>query len=265
MDKTHKPNIRSMFKPDAGYTIIEVDLKQSDAQVVAWEARAINLQNIFIAAATDPSIDVHIENARIAYGILAPAKITEAQRQISKRLVHGTDFGGSSRELARRVGILVHQVDVFQRRWFAANPEIKTWHNEVSYELQTTRSVTNIYGYRRIFFDRVEVLLPEALAWKPQSTTALTINEGIRRVTRRIPAFQFLMQVHDSALLQIAHDLLTLPRLLALRDCFLVELPYKPRPLTIGVDLKTSQTSWGDVEKMKWPERKQLLAAAQVA
>lgn len=256
MDKTVKPNIRKLFIPPPGYLVVEVDLKQADAAIVAWEAKDAILQDLFLASFADPKFDVHVENARVAYGILT-GKITELQRQTSKRLVHGTNFGGHAKELAKRTGLLVHQVEVFQRRWFSAHPSIKIWHKSIEFELQTKRCVTNIYGYRRTYFDRIESILPEALAWKPQSTTALTINKGIRRAVSWIPSLSFRMQVHDSALFFIRQDLWTPERKIAFRKAMSIELPYSPRPLTIAVDLKTSLKSWGDVEKEKWTDMAQ--------
>ena len=32
------PNVKKMFIPDEGYTIIDADLKKADLQIVAWEA-----------------------------------------------------------------------------------------------------------------------------------------------------------------------------------------------------------------------------------
>jgi DNA polymerase I-like protein with 3'-5' exonuclease and polymerase domains len=242
----YKPNIRKLFRADPGYVIFEVDLKQADAQVVAWEAQDVPLMDLFEAQQRGIKIDIHKENAKIAFGT---DKILPHMRQVSKSVVHGTNYGASSRTLSKRLGLTVKQVDTFQQRWFSAHPAIKKWHRQVEFELMTKRSVTNVLGFRRFFFGRIEMLLPEALAWKPQSTVALVINRGIDRMERELPAVQTLMQVHDSALGQfpINHDLLGFtnyyPSLIP--KCFEIQLPYA-RPLTIGVDYKSSMVSWGD-------------------
>jgi DNA polymerase I-like protein with 3'-5' exonuclease and polymerase domains len=246
--KAERPNIRSMFQPDPGHILIECDLKQSDAQVVAFEANDTELMEIFTRMNSGEDIDVHLENAKVCFGT---HKIVKWQRQLAKHVVHGTNFGGSSYEIARRLGMLKHQVDVFQLRWFAAHPRIREWHRAIDDELARTRSVRNIFGYRRLYFDRMNDILPEALAWKPQSTTALVINAGIRNVRRVLPQAQLLMQVHDSGVWQVPAVLFTDAFKLQMKSCLSIQLPY-PRPLTIGVDMKISSTNWGDAEKVQW-------------
>lgn len=238
-----KPNVRSMFVPDPGFVLCEVDLKQADAQVVAWEAQDELLMDLF----TRDDVDVHTENAKVAF---AADHITKHMRQTSKSLVHATNYYGTPRGIAKRIGLKPQQVETFQHRWFRAHPAIKEWHDRVSFTLQTKRTTTNILGFRKIWFGRLDGLLPEALAWIPQSTVALVINRGMQNCVRRIPSVVPLLQVHDSFLFQVQRDSLrdTLPRV---REAMAVELPY-PRPLIIPVTLKTSEVSWGEMIPTDW-------------
>lgn len=246
--KTERPNIRKMFKPDPGYILFEVDLKQADAQVVAWEAQALKLMTIFEEINAGADRDIHKENALVCFNTNT---VSPWQRQISKHVVHGTNFCGSSYTIAHHLALLKSQVDVFQKRWFITHPEIKRWHQSTENELMQTRTVRNIFGYQRMFFDRIETILPEAVAWKAQSTTALVINAGIRTARRDVPEAQMLMQVHDSALGQVPVVSWNAALKQRLRKAFTVRLPY-PRPLEMLVELKTSEKSWGDAEKEKW-------------
>ena len=41
------PNVKKMFIPDEGYTIIDADLEKADAQIVAWESGDEELKQIF--------------------------------------------------------------------------------------------------------------------------------------------------------------------------------------------------------------------------
>jgi DNA polymerase I-like protein with 3'-5' exonuclease and polymerase domains len=252
-----KPNIRKMFIPTLDHILIEIDIKQGDAQVVAWEAQAKKLMAIFEAQARGElingyPIDVHSQNALIVSPDLPidkKGRVGDAVRQIFKKSVHATNYKVTPYGLAHKVGIPIQQAQVFQRRWFGANPEIPKWHEAIEFELMTKRSVTNIFGYRRFFFDRIEDCLPEALAWKPQSTVALTVNAGIRNVKRKIPFVKRLLQVHDSALYEVHKSEFSKSLCEDLIDCHLITLPY-PRPLTMGVDLKCSDISWGECEDM---------------
>lgn len=232
-----------MFVPDPGHILCEVDLKQADAQVVAWEAQDESLMALFSRS----DVDVHVENAKVAF---ATDNITKHMRQTSKSLVHATNYGGSVRGIAKRIGLKPQQVEVFQRRWFAAHPAIKEWHNRVSFDLQTKRTTCNILGFRKIWFGRVDGILPEALAWIPQSTVALVINRGMQNCVRDVPDVVPLLQVHDSFLFQVQRHRFrdTMPKV---RAAMAVELPYL-RPLIIPTTLKTSEVSWGEMKDTPW-------------
>lgn len=240
----HKPAIKSMFIADIDHVFFEVDLKQADAQVVAWESNDRVLMDLFTRMNNGEAIDVHMENAKVAYGSVT---ITPYMRQISKHMVHGTNYVGSARTIAKKLGLLVRQVEVFQRRWFGEHPGIREWHRRTEMQLATKRCVENIYGYRRYYFDRIEMVLPEAVAWIGQSTTACTINKGIRTHRRTNPNIPLLLQVHDSAIGQYHKSLhSTAPS--KIKEAFRVQVPYAT-PLSMGVDLKLTQTSWMDCVK----------------
>jgi DNA polymerase-1 len=229
------PNIRKLFIPPPGHLICDADLDRADLQVVVWEANDLELKQML-----REGIDLHSENAK-ALGI---------SRQLAKAWVHGTNYGGGARTMAINCGITVHQAEKMRARWFQIHPGIKEWHDRTLHSLETTRSVRNPFGFRRFYFDRIEGLLPEALAWQPQSTVANIINLGLLRVAYHLPDVEILLQVHDSLVFQLpeakAGDLL--PKV---RDLLQITVPY-PDPLTIPVGLKASKESWGAVEDRSW-------------
>ena len=233
------PNVRKLFIPDVGYTIADCDLDRADLQVVVWEADDHELKQML-----HEGVDIHSENA----------KVVGFSRPMAKRFIHGTNYGGSSRTMARNCGITVHNADRAQAAWFGAHPGIKRWHERTEHQLRTTRSVSNRFGYRRFYFDRIEGLLPEALAWVPQSTVAVVTNLGIVNLDANIPEVQILIQVHDSIVFQFptaqASQLLPL-----IRPQLLIPIPY-PDPLIIPVGLKTSEVSWGDCKERAWTDLK---------
>ena len=106
--------------------------------------------------------------------------------------------------------------------------------------------------YKRYFFGRVEGLLPEALAWIPQSTVAIVINHGLANIDENMPDIQLLLQVHDSLLMQCLANLL---RKLApeVRRQMLITVPYDD-PLVIPVGCKMSYHSWGDIKPYELKE-----------
>ena len=244
-DSPHfRPNLRKMFIPDEGFAICDHDLDQADARVVAWESNCPSLKEIF----HDKSRDLHCENADIIFG-----RHDEPYRQRAKGGVHATNYGATAGVLAAALGITVHEADIFLARYFGERPEVREWHDRIRIELQTRRYVENIFGYRRFYFDRIDNLLKEALAWIPQSTVAIAVNLGILQVQEQLPWAEFLLQVHDSAVHQYPYSTKpgTVPwtediehKFELIRKAMEVPLPYDD-PMTIPVSGKWSLESWG--------------------
>ena len=113
--------------------------------------------------------------------------------------------------------------------------------------MQANRTVANRFGFRRVFFDRIDSCFAEALAWIPQSTVALNTYYGAFALEAQFPATEVLLQVHDSLVFQLPKT--ALPPTAALRKALEVVTPY-PDPLTIPWDLKCSEQSWGDMQKV---------------
>ena len=236
------PNIRKLFLPDDRYIIVDCDLAQADAQVVAWEADDQTLKDIF----SDPDADLHDENAKAIFGYTS-----KKNRQLAKGGVHAVNYGSKARTLAAALGITVHEAERFIRLWFSAHPGIKEWHHRVEHALATSRTVTNRFGNCRYYFDRIEHLLPQALAWIPQSTVALVINRALVNVDRELRGtVEPLMQVHDSLVMQIKKA--CYPAILPeLKRCMEITIPY-PDPLIIPVGIEASSSSWGAVKEVSW-------------
>lgn len=242
------PNVRRLFIPDPGMTLFDVDLAGADAQVVAWEAHDEELKAMFRAGAK-----IHAENAKALFGAQAGS---DGKKQPyygkAKMGCHLTNYGGKPRTLSKGLGMTMKEAEWFQNRWFTMHPGIKTWHDEVENYLLTTRSVRNKFGFRRFYFDRLENLLPEALAWIPQSTVAIVINKGLVRISESNTELELLIQVHDSLVGQFPSQL-EAKLLPILRDCLKVTIPYDD-PLIIGTSLDLSRKSWGDLEAKSWKD-----------
>lgn len=235
----YRPNLRKMFVPDEGYCISDHDLDQADARIVAWESDCPSLKEIF----NDPSRDLHNENTEIIFGKCTGK--SDPNRQRAKQGVHAANYGGTAGVIAIALGITVHEAENFLTRYFAERPEVLAWHQKIETDIQTRRYVENVFGYRRFYFDRIENLLKEALAWIPQSTVAIAVNLGIKQVERNLPWAQFLLQVHDSAVHQFPIDRAPVEESFEeVRQNMLVPLPYAD-PMTIPVSGEWSLESWG--------------------
>jgi DNA polymerase I-like protein with 3'-5' exonuclease and polymerase domains len=246
------PNIRKCIIPDTNCTLGEFDLPQADARVVAWEAGEQTLIDLF----ADPTRHLHMENGEIIYGKAPPKNSLEYY--LAKQAVHLSHYGGTANVLARTLGITVREADHFQKRYFGVRTAIPKWHRKVEMQLARHRYVENAYGYRRFYFDRVDGLLKEALAWIPQSTVAIATNLAILNITDdlelRRAGVEFLLQVHDSSVFQWPTYITSWakPRL---HRHLTVTVPY-PTPLVFQAGIKTSTKSWGDCEEIKWEDKK---------
>jgi DNA polymerase I-like protein with 3'-5' exonuclease and polymerase domains/uracil-DNA glycosylase len=241
-------NMQNVPKPDKGKAVgvnlrelflfdgigLECDLDRADLQVVVWEADDAELKHLLRSGA-----DLHMENARTIFGAAATAR----HRELAKAGVHLTNYGGRPPVLAATLGITRAEAEKFQARWFAAHPGIKRWHRRVEMELATTRATRNAFGYRRHWFDRLDAILPEALAWGPQSTVALVINQGILQLKTALPQVQLLMQIHDSVVFQLPPDTDLPGTLPAVKAALRVPVPY-PDPLIIPASARISTTTW---------------------
>jgi DNA polymerase I-like protein with 3'-5' exonuclease and polymerase domains len=248
------PNVRKFFLPDPGYILWDVDLAGADAQIVAWEANDEPLKEAFRKHAAGTGPKVHCVNAQAIFGARAGTGSDEVQPYYAraKAGVHLTNYGGKAVTCAAALKVSTHEAAQFQARWFALHPAIAEWHERTQHNLNTTKSVRNAFGFVRTYFERPDGLLPQALAWIPQSSVAIIIDTAYNRIVRSIPHTHVLLQVHDSLVGQtkVEHWPEIKPRL---RKALEVIVPYDD-PLIIPTGLKTSRRSWGDCRKEKWDE-----------
>ena len=242
------PNVRKLIVPDPGYTIYDCDLAGADAQVVAWEAEDDDLKAAFRAG-----LDIHDKNATdmlgSAYTSLAGDKDNgpkSRRRKEYKVGIHLTNYGGTARAIAMVLGWLSHDADRFQKRWFSIHPGIRDkFQGGVKMDLQRTRTVRNKFGFHRVYFDRIDDCFTEALAWKPQSTVALTTYYGAFQLEARFPWVEILIQDHDNLVWQSPTT--RCPTDQEVAETLRVPIPYDD-PLTIPWGVSKSTKSWGDCE-----------------
>lgn len=250
MSQVVLPNIKKLFIPDPGYVWFDCDLKGADAQVVAWEAEDEDLKAAFRAGR-----DIHAHNAEAMWGAEFTRLTSETppwkkKRQSCKHAVHGTNYVGSANAVARHplVNWTIHETEKFQARWFSIHPQIKLWQQGVQKKLDVNRTITNGFGYRRVFFDRPDACLPEAVAWSPQSTVALTAFFGALQLERRASWVEILLNNHDSFCLQVPEKYAN--EIATIKEGLSVTIPF-PDPLTIPWGISKSSISWGDCKKIE--------------
>lgn len=252
LDEFRLPNVRKIFIPDPGRVIVDVDLSGADAQVVAWEADDAKLKQAFREGKS-----VHLMNGEDLLGAefttaaghhKSPGTPKGKMYDALKRFVHGTNYLGSASTLSQtpEIGWPVHLCQLRQHRWLdELHPGIRDWHKRVAFSLSSSRSVRNQFGYRIVYFDRIDSVLTNAVAWGPQSTVAEVCFRGGLQLGV-LPWVEFLLQVHDSLVFQIPiHRAGEASSLDAIKRHLEVVVPY-PDPLIIPWGITTSNKSWGE-------------------
>jgi hypothetical protein len=247
------PNIRKMFIPDPGKVIVDADLAGADAAVVAWEADDKMLMEFFRTGKS-----IHLQNGHDLIGEefdnapghhKNPGTPKGRMYDALKRFVHATNYLGSAYNLALNpaVGWPKSVCEARQRRWLdQLHPGIREWHRRCEHSIQTTRSIRNKFGYRIVYFDRIDTVLSQAVAWGPQSTVAEVCFRGALQLRKSIPWVEFLLQVHDSIVFQIPnHRWGEASTMDLLQRHLRVPVPY-PDPLIIKWGIAGSPKSWGD-------------------
>lgn len=235
------PNVRKLFIPDLGKQFFDIDLAAADLRIVTWESDCKDMKQML-----KEGLDPYTEIAKEFYHDPSITK-KDPRRQTFKSFAHGTNYLGTAKGLAERLGLSVHEAEKTQAWYFRRFPEIKKWQEDLKDQVTKRRMVQNVFGYRQYFFDRIEgTIFNQAVAWIPQSTVGCLINRAYVNIDRELPEVDILLQVHDSLAGQFdvgREDLVR--RILELSS---IELPYPGDPLIIPVGLKTSTESWGGCE-----------------
>jgi DNA polymerase-1 len=245
------PVVRNLFLCEPGYTMIDIDLAGADAQVVAWRAGDEDLK-----AAFRRGEKIHVKNGIDIFGRDKMYQSSNSGKSepfytMTKKGVHSTNYGAT--KAARRCGMTEKQYSQFQARWFHLHPAIKEWHKDVEHLLQTTRTISNRFGYRIPFFDRPESCFNKALAWEPQSTVAEVTYRAMRQIRKALPHVKFRMQVHDSLVYLIPNATLRSDLQILYNIIHNIVIPFDD-PLIIPWGLKLGTERWGTLADTKWSD-----------
>jgi len=241
--------IKSLFTADEGYVLINADLSQAEARVVAHLAGESRLISIF-----DGGGDIHRKNASVIYRC-AESVVTPQQREMAKRVVHASNYGMGYRTFARNAKITEREAEALLRQYFATYPRIKLWQQSVAEQLRKTRMLRTPFGRRRQFWSRWDdSMVKEGFAYVPQSTIADAVNLAIiniHRALRERTDIQLLLQVHDSIVAQATQEKVHEAVELLVKEMS-VNIPLNGE-FKIPVDVKVG-LNWNDMVKYVKPE-----------
>lgn len=240
------PIIRSMFIADPGMVLVNADLSQAEARIVAYQAREERMISVF-----QRGEDIHKFNAAIIYNC-NPSQVTPTQRQAAKNRVHGANYRIGALKASKLAGTTEEKAREDLNKYKSYFPMLEIWWKEVEAQIGSTRIMTNYFGRKRMFFDRWgHELVNEAIAYYPQSTVGDLLNYGIINSYKNLPQdWEYLVQNHDSILAQVPEDTDPVHIHKFFKHYFEIPLEIHGRQCVIPIDIKIG-LNWGELKELK--------------
>jgi uracil-DNA glycosylase family 4 len=279
------PRARSIFIADPGMEFGYADLERAESLVVAHISGDEELLRVH-----GPGIDAHLAVASIIFEIdydelraayKAGDKRAFDQRYLGKQVGHSGNYMRGWKRLqtlvnanAQKTGIAIdaRQAKRYTEAYRQSRPGLLRWWRDTEEQLRRTRTLSNLLGRRRVFYDRLNSILPNAIAYVPQSTVGDALNVGLLNCaglpvqfgrselldsgyyqpdvasSLRELGFQILLQVHDAIGFQYPTENrhLVLP---IVRQALAVPLtiPRTREQFTIPVEILIGP-NWGETE-----------------
>ena len=207
-------DIRRAFVCDEDEVLLECDLSQAEARIVALLARDEETLNLFDTA------DIHTITSSWIFNCKAErseGNVTDDKRFIGKTCRHAGNYGEGKRRLmldvnanARRFGI---PISISEKRageiltiFHARTPKIrKIFHVETQAALQhNNRILINAFGRRRQFYEKWgDPLFREAYAFTPSSSVKDHLSLAGLRIKDRLAGLRFIVESHDAFVVRI--------------------------------------------------------------
>lgn len=240
-----EPSIRSMFIAPPGYLLVNADLSQAEARIVAYEAQEERMINVF-----ETNQDIHLINASIIFG-RNPKDITPSERELAKARVHGANYRIEAKKAAQLAGTTEAKAREDLNKYKSMYPMLEIWWKKVEEQISKTRIMRNYFGRKRMFFGRWgHELVNEAIAYYPQSTVGDLLNLGIVRAYPNMPLnWKLLANNHDAILAQVPED--TAPEHIwkFFKHYFEIPLTIHNRTFIVPMDFKIGK-DWGTMKKL---------------
>lgn len=233
-------NLPKLFKEfliaDEGMLMFQLDKAQAE-----WVASAYIFGDANMIQACEERVDVHCRTAKMMFGILEDAakkedkllgtttdvdeirrireeKIPEIYkynplpsmscRQAGKKSNHSFNYGLSAQGFSNNYDMELQYSKRCYSLYHAGYSGIRIGHEHVRSQLANNRTLTNLFGWKRRFLDRMnDDLFKAAYSFNPQSTVGRNLNEGIISSYQQqydhnksdfMAPVDMLNQVHDS-------------------------------------------------------------------
>jgi uracil-DNA glycosylase family 4 len=172
---------RRVFIADPNKIFFYADLERAESLVVAHITGDPRM-----LADHAPGVDAHKSLASALYGI-PEEMITEDQRYIGKKTRHAGNymqgamtFMKNFNQEAHKTGLSIEfaEAKILIEKYRELHPFLQKWWDDTDRQLWKSRVLYNLVGRRRIFYGHIRGILPEAVAFVPQSTVGDVLNIG---------------------------------------------------------------------------------------
>ena len=251
---SREASIRAMFIADKGKMMVNADLSQAEARIVAYAAEEERMIHVF-----ESGEDIHKYNASIIFNKHSD-QVTQAERQTAKSRVHGANYKIGFAKAAKLAGTSEAKAREDLNKYKARFPMLEIWWKKVEEQVGRTRIMSNVFGRKRMFFDRWgDDLVREAIAYVPQSSVGDLLNLGIIRAYPNLPqGWEFLAQAHDSILAQVPVETDPLHIWKYFKHYFEIPITLNHKTFIIPIDIKTG-SSWGEMKDLEKPHKNFIL------
>lgn len=213
---TNFQNLPPVFKKfllaDEGYLAFEMDLSQAENRIVAYISNEERMQFAF-----EQNVDIHSQTFGMMFDIPTERVSKEdgsadfgngqhSQRYWGKQCNHSLNYGLGFKTFAFRYELPETQARDLVERYHQIYPNVRrTFHEMVQTQLRETGFVTNCFGRKRMFINRLSRDYSDAFAFIPQSTVADIINQTMAFIynSEKTKDVVLLNQVHDSIVFEL--------------------------------------------------------------
>jgi hypothetical protein len=210
-------DVRGMLVTDPGFVIVNIDLSQAEARIVALLSEDKQLEEAF------DKIDIHRRTASLAlftgqlnlsYEFDPIADVLgkdSPERFIGKKTRHAGNYFMQWKEFMKQVisdcrrfhiefTISAFSAKQILERFHTASPNImNVFHRDIKDVIDTQRALINPFGRLRRFFDRPgPQLYKESYAFIPQSTVKDRLTNSLLEVRNKKYPVRLVNESHDS-------------------------------------------------------------------
>ncbi len=195
MQNLPKGICREILVPDTDDDVfVAADLGQAENRVVAYLCCDPQMKKV-----VDSEGDIHTTNAAMIFN-KPEEEVTPAERQLGKRITHGSNYRMSWMTFSRYAEIPAKDAKRLLQQYHDTYPFLSRWHREIELALRKDRTLRNPFGRERIFYGRMDdATFRDATAYLPQSTVSDAIHAATFRIYARLPhPARIALQLHDS-------------------------------------------------------------------